>query len=69
MLEERTRDLRPSVEETNALLLETEKTTGISTQEHRVTQVVVTYRPTGVLCRRRACPRMEMPPPPLEDKV
>jgi hypothetical protein len=45
MLEERIRDLWPSVEETDALLLETDKTTGISTQKHQVTQVVVTYRP------------------------
>jgi hypothetical protein len=69
MLEERICDLRPFVEETNALLLETDKATGISTQKHQVTEVVVTYRPTGVLCRCRACPCMEMLPPPLEDKV
>jgi hypothetical protein len=41
MLEERIRDLRPSVEETDALLLKTDKTTGISTQKHRVNEVVV----------------------------
>jgi hypothetical protein len=69
MLEERICDLRPFVEETDALHLETEKTTGTSTQKRRVTQVVVAYRPTGVLCRYIACPCIEMPPPPLEDNV
>jgi hypothetical protein len=69
MLEERIRDLRPSIEETDALLLETDKATRISTQKHQVTEVDVAYRPTGVLCRCRARPCMEMLPPPLEDKV
>jgi hypothetical protein len=69
MLEERICNLQPSAEKTYALLLETNKTTGISTQEHRVTQVVVAYRPMGALCRCRAYACIEMPPPPLEDKV
>jgi hypothetical protein len=69
MLEERIHDLRPSIEKTDALLLETDKATGISTLKHQVTKVVVAYRPTSVLCRCRAYPCMEMPPPPLEDKV
>jgi hypothetical protein len=43
MLEERIRDLRPSVEETDALLFGIDKTTGISTQKHQITQVVVAY--------------------------
>jgi hypothetical protein len=67
MLEERIRDLRPFVEETDSLHLETDKITGISAQKHRVTQVVVAYQPTDVLCRYRVCPCIEMPPPPLED--
>jgi hypothetical protein len=69
MLEERIRDLRPFAEETDALHLETNKIMGISPQKHRVTQVVVAYQPTGVLCRHRAYPYIEMPLPPLEDKV
>jgi hypothetical protein len=69
MLEERIRDLRPFVEETYALHLETDKITGISAQKHQVTQFVVAYRPTDVICRYRACPCIEMPPPLLEDKV
>jgi hypothetical protein len=43
MLEERIHDLRPSVEETNALLLKTDKVVEISAQKHWVTQVGVTY--------------------------
>jgi hypothetical protein len=43
MLEKRIRNLRPFVEEADALLLETDKTTGILTLKHRVTQVVITY--------------------------
>jgi hypothetical protein len=69
MLKKRICDLQPFVEEKNALHLETDKTTGISTEKHRVTQAVVACRPTGVMCRYRACPCIEMPPPPLEDKV
>jgi hypothetical protein len=42
MLEERIQDLRPSVEETDTPLLKTDEAAGISAQEHRVTQVVVT---------------------------
>jgi hypothetical protein len=41
MLKERIQDLRPFVEETDALLLKTDEVAGISAQEHRVTQVDV----------------------------
>jgi hypothetical protein len=58
-----------SLETDKATSLETDKATGISTQKHRVTEVVVAYRPTSILCRCRACPYLEMLPPPLEDNV